>query len=221
MVRRDRRMRALQPGGRGQGRSRRRRRSLLLLGNGARPTAFFLVSWICRPAPPLLDPGPGDQDYLRSSELHVFCSGATSWVPGPYRGSAGLSSRWARPAGQTPGARRSRANRAPRKVLTMLRFFIRRVLLAVLTMFVVSVTTFGLFFAVPADPALTMCGARVCPADQAGRIRTSLGLDRPIPVQYAEYMRGIFVGRDVGAGADRIHCPAPCLGVSFRNRLPV
>jgi len=103
----------------------------------------------------------------------------------------------------------------------MLRFFIRRVLLAALTMFVVSVTTFGLFFAVPADPALTMCGARVCPADQAGRIRTSLGLDRPIPVQYAEYMRGIFVGRDVGTGADRIHCPAPCLGVSFRNRLPV
>ena len=103
----------------------------------------------------------------------------------------------------------------------MLRFFIRRVLLAVLTLFAVSVTTFLLFFAVPADPVLTMCGTRVCPADQAERIRTSLGLDRPFMVQYAEYMKGVFVGRDIGTGSDAIHCPAPCLGVSFRNHLPV
>ena len=103
----------------------------------------------------------------------------------------------------------------------MLRFFIRRVLLAVLTLFAVSVTTFLLFFAVPADPAATMCGTRICPADQAARIRTSLGLDRPLAVQYSEYMKGIFTGRDIGSGPDKIHCPAPCLGVSFRNHLPV
>jgi peptide/nickel transport system permease protein len=34
-------------------------------------------------------------------------------------------------------------------------------------------------------------------------------------------MKGVFVGRDVGTGSDAIHCPAPCLGVSFRNHLPV
>ena len=103
----------------------------------------------------------------------------------------------------------------------MLRFFIRRVLLAVVTLFAVSVTTFLLFFAAPADPAATMCGTKICPADQAARIRASLGLDRPLAVQYGEYMRGIFVGRDIGSGPDRIDCPAPCLGVSFRNHLPV
>src|SRR5215475_5041587 len=103
----------------------------------------------------------------------------------------------------------------------MLRFFTRRALLAVLTLFVVSVTTFLLSFAVPADPAATMCGTRICPADQAARIRTSLGLDRPLVVQYSEYMKGIFTGRDIGSGSDRIACPAPCLGVSFRNHLPV
>jgi len=103
----------------------------------------------------------------------------------------------------------------------MLRFFTRRVLLAVLTLFAVSVTTFLLFFAAPADPALTMCGSRICSADAAERIRTTLGLDRPIAEQYAEYMKGVFVGRDVGTGSDAIHCPAPCLGVSFRNHLPV
>jgi peptide/nickel transport system permease protein len=102
----------------------------------------------------------------------------------------------------------------------MLRFFIRRVPLAVLTLFAVSVT-FLLFFAVPADPAATMCGTRICPADQAARIRTGLGLDRPLAVQSSEYMKGIFTGRDIGSGSDTIHCPAPCLGVSFRNHLPV
>jgi peptide/nickel transport system permease protein len=103
----------------------------------------------------------------------------------------------------------------------MLRFFIRRVLLAIVTLFAVSVTTFLLFFAAPASPAATMCGARSCPPDQIARITKDLGLDRPLPVQYAEYMRGIFVGRDVGLGNNKISCPAPCLGVSFRNNLPV
>jgi peptide/nickel transport system permease protein len=103
----------------------------------------------------------------------------------------------------------------------MLRFFTRRVLLAVLTLFAVSITTFLLFFAAPAKPEDTMCGVRICSADAAARIRTSLGLDKPLVVQYADYMKGIFVGRDVGTGADAIHCPAPCLGVSFRNNLPV
>src|SRR6185369_5325683 len=103
----------------------------------------------------------------------------------------------------------------------MLRFFIRRVLLAVLTLFAVSVTTFLLFFAAPTSPAATMCGSKVCSNDQIVRITKNLGLDRPLPIQYAEYMRGVFVGRDVGHGSDSIHCPAPCLGVSFRNNLPV
>src|SRR5262245_34547713 len=103
----------------------------------------------------------------------------------------------------------------------MLRFFTRRVLLAVLTLFAVSITTFLLFFAVPAHPEDTMCGVKICDPQQAARIRSSLGLDRPLTVQYSDYMKGIFVGRDIGTGSDRIHCPAPCLGVSFRNHLPV
>jgi peptide/nickel transport system permease protein len=99
----------------------------------------------------------------------------------------------------------------------MLRFFIRRVLLAVLTLLAISVTTFLLFFAVPASPAATMCGNRICDADTQARITRSLGLDKPLTTQYAEYMKGIFVGRTVGTGSDAIKCPAPCLGVSFRT----
>jgi peptide/nickel transport system permease protein len=103
----------------------------------------------------------------------------------------------------------------------MLRFAIRRVLLAVLTLFAISVTVFVLYFAVPTNPAATMCGNRVCPVDVQARITRTLGLDKPLPVQYAEYMKAIFVGRTIVDGNYRIECPAPCLGVSFRTSQPV
>jgi peptide/nickel transport system permease protein len=90
-------------------------------------------------------------------------------------------------------------------------------LLAVVTIFAISVTTFLIFFAVPTNPAATMCGQKICPIEVQQRITRDLGLDRPLPVQYADYMKGIFVGRDIGSGADKIDCPAPCLGVSFRT----
>lgn len=103
----------------------------------------------------------------------------------------------------------------------MLRFAVRRTLLAVLTLFAISVVTFALFFAGPANPAATMCGQRICPQDVQERINHALGLDRPLPAQYADYMRGIFVGRDIPFGDTEIKCPAPCFGVSFRSREPV
>ncbi len=103
----------------------------------------------------------------------------------------------------------------------MLRFAIRRSLLAVLTLFAVSVTVFLLFFAVPQSPAATMCGNKVCSADAQARITRMLGLDQPLTVQYADYMKGIFVGRTVVDGSYRVVCPAPCLGISFRTNQPV
>jgi peptide/nickel transport system permease protein len=103
----------------------------------------------------------------------------------------------------------------------MLRFFIRRSLLALLTLFAISVTTFLLFFAVPVNPAATMCGVKICPADTQRLINKELGLDRPLAVQYGQYMKGIFAGRTIGTGNEAIKCPAPCLGVSFRTHQPV
>jgi len=103
----------------------------------------------------------------------------------------------------------------------MLRFFIRRSLLAVLTLFAISISTFLLFFAVPANPVATMCGQRICPAETQNLIEKELGLDQPLVNQYADYMRGIFVGRTIGSGATEKQCPAPCLGYSFRTGQPV
>jgi peptide/nickel transport system permease protein len=103
----------------------------------------------------------------------------------------------------------------------MLRFFVKRALLAVLTLFAISVTVFALFFLGPADPASSMCGSKACTAAQHERIVKSLELDKSSVTQYASYMRGIFVGREIGSGSEKIDCPAPCLGINFRTFEPV
>jgi peptide/nickel transport system permease protein len=91
----------------------------------------------------------------------------------------------------------------------------------VLTLFAISVTVFVLFFVGPADPASSMCGSKACTQAQHDRIEDGLGLDKSPVVQYANYMKGIFAGRQIGKGADAIACDAPCLGVDFRSLEPV
>ena len=102
----------------------------------------------------------------------------------------------------------------------MLRFVLRRSLLAVLTLFVISVLTFLLFFAVPADPASLMC-PRNCSTEQLQLIHTRLGLDKPLWNQYTDWIGGIIGGRTYGSGDWQRECHAPCLGYSFRTDEPV
>ncbi len=98
----------------------------------------------------------------------------------------------------------------------MLRFLFRRSLGAVAILLIISAVTFFLFYAIPRNPALLACG-KVCTPDQLAIVERNLGIDKPVPVQYWEYMIGIFAGRDFAAGP----CPAPCLGFSFADNRPV
>jgi peptide/nickel transport system permease protein len=102
----------------------------------------------------------------------------------------------------------------------MVRFVIRRLLLAVTTLFAISVITFLLFFAVPSSPATVMCG-KSCSPERIAQVEHRLGLDQPLIEQYTTYMKGIFVGRTIGSGDFVRECPAPCLGYSFRTDEPV
>ncbi|MEV4537276.1 ABC transporter permease [Asanoa sp. NPDC049518] len=104
----------------------------------------------------------------------------------------------------------------------MLRFFIKKLLLAATTLITVSVITFGLFFAAPNNPAELMCGNRkTCTPAQQESIARRMGLDKPVAQQYADFMAGIVKGRTFGEGDAMRECPAPCLGYSFRNDEPV
>lgn len=92
----------------------------------------------------------------------------------------------------------------------MLQFLIRRLIGAVVIMFLIGAFTFFLFYTIPADFAELACGKN-CSPENIAVIRENLGLDKPITTQFWEFMTGIVTGRDFPQG----HCSAPCLGVSF------
>jgi len=101
---------------------------------------------------------------------------------------------------------------------------VRRLFAAVITLLVVSLVVFGIFFMVPkltgSDPALAYVGKVASPAAIEGA-RKKMGFDKPVYEQYALYVKGLAVGRDYSNGPDVTHCPAPCFGYSFRNSQPV
>ncbi|HEY3954429.1 MAG TPA: ABC transporter permease [Streptosporangiaceae bacterium] len=79
----------------------------------------------------------------------------------------------------------------------MLTFIIRRLLWTVLVLFVISVVVFFLFFKTPGvDPARAIAGRNPSPAILAA-IRAQFGLNKPLPIQYLEMMKNIFVTRDL------------------------
>jgi peptide/nickel transport system permease protein len=97
----------------------------------------------------------------------------------------------------------------------MVRFLLKRLLLAVSVLLAVSIVSFLMFFALPRDPVTGMC-PKNCNAERLERVRTELGLNDPKAQQYVNYMKGIFVGRDLGS-AQGGKCEAPCLGYSYVN----
>jgi peptide/nickel transport system permease protein len=125
----------------------------------------------------------------------------------------------ARPGDTRPGRCR------PGKIVIV--FIIRRLFAAAIILVIVSFVTFMIFFLVPRLAGQT---AYTLALEYAGRSPTratvlavehQLGLDRPIMAQYWQFLSAIVVGRHYNSGASQVWCPAPCLGYSFRNQLPV
>ncbi len=102
----------------------------------------------------------------------------------------------------------------------MFRFLVRRLLIALLTLIAIDVITFTVFFAIPSSPGAVMC-SKGCTEERIAMTDRSLGLDKPKIVQFAEFNKGIFAGRDFDNGVTIDHCSAPCLGYSFRTQQPV
>lgn len=69
----------------------------------------------------------------------------------------------------------------------MLRFIIRRLLMGLLTLWLVSASVFIMAYGVPNDPATVIAGKRAT-LEVVQRIHKELGLDRPLIVQYGDYM---------------------------------
>ena len=71
----------------------------------------------------------------------------------------------------------------------MLSYLIRRLALTIPVLLGVATLVFSLLHLVPGDPAQSMLGEAAAPADVA-ELRTRLGLDRPLAVQYGDFMLG-------------------------------
>ena len=84
-------------------------------------------------------------------------------------------------------------------------YIIRRFILLITTILLVSIITFGVFQILPGDPVRTMLGTEADPT-QIENLRSELGLDRPLYEQYADWMKGLLTGE---------------LGNSLRFSMPV
>jgi len=78
----------------------------------------------------------------------------------------------------------------------MAKFIIRRLLLLIPILLGLTLLVFIFTRLLPGDPATTLLGERATPENIA-RVRESLGLDRPLPEQYLQYMGGLLQG-DLG-----------------------
>lgn len=87
----------------------------------------------------------------------------------------------------------------------MLKFIVKRLLLGIIVLLGVVTITFIMVRLLPSDPAAKWAGARATP-EQIAQARIELGLDKPLPAQYVDYLR------------DLLHLE---LGYSLRTHQPV
>jgi peptide/nickel transport system permease protein len=109
----------------------------------------------------------------------------------------------------------------------MIYFIIRRLILTVFLLVLVSLITFAIFFLVPRlagqttyQLAAQYVGRNPIPSEIKA-VEVKLGLNAPLYLQYGRYIKGIVAGTHYNNGTDVSYCPFPCFGYSFRNDQPV
>ena len=96
----------------------------------------------------------------------------------------------------------------------MLAYLARRLVASLFILLGVSIVTFGLTFLIPADPVAMIAGRNSTPEIRE-QIRHQLGLDRPVPEQYA-----IYLGRLVQGDMGKSYARKSDVGELIASRLP-
>ncbi|MFJ9552507.1 ABC transporter permease [Nocardiopsis sp. NPDC101807] len=105
----------------------------------------------------------------------------------------------------------------------MLTYILRRLGAGLLLLAVVTLVTFAIFYVVPrwagrtTEQLATMYVGRAPTPEAIQATIERLGLDKPVFVQFGEFVRGIFLGAEYRFGRDTIECSAPCFGYSFQS----
>jgi len=97
------------------------------------------------------------------------------------------------------------------------RWLLRRALLVVYTLLVVSLLVFGITQVLPADAAVTLLGENATPAALAA-VRARLGLNDPVWAQYWHWLSGVLVG-DFGTSMRTGQAVGPVMLVALSRSL--
>jgi len=76
----------------------------------------------------------------------------------------------------------------------MLRFFLGRLIVLIPTFIGVSIIAFAFIRVLPGDPVMLMSGERVMSEERYAQLNHLLGFDRPLYVQYLDYLGGVLTG---------------------------
>jgi dipeptide transport system permease protein len=76
----------------------------------------------------------------------------------------------------------------------MIRFFLKRLAVLIPTFIGVSIIAFSFIRMLPGDPVALLSGERVMSPERHALISQQLGLDRPIVIQYLDYLWGVLRG---------------------------
>lgn len=105
----------------------------------------------------------------------------------------------------------------------MLAFLVKRILSGLLTIVLVSMLVYALFWYGPKSPALAICvqenQARCGPTSPILEdYEERLGYNNPVYSEYGKWALGLVKDREIMLGQTAYDCPAPCLGLSFRDK---
>lgn len=101
----------------------------------------------------------------------------------------------------------------------MFGYIVRRLFAALLVLIITSMAVFALFYLGPDNPAKPLCDRQQrCTPEKLERLERAMQLDKPVHVAYAQWAKGLFVGRTVVySETEKYECSAPCLGISYTN----
>ena len=102
----------------------------------------------------------------------------------------------------------------------MFAYVVKRLLAGVVVLLIISAAIFVLFWKGPSSPAQPICDrltSNRCTPERLERFEEGLGYNNPMALEYAKFVKGIFVGREIQVGATPRDCEKPCLGISSRT----
>lgn len=106
----------------------------------------------------------------------------------------------------------------------MFAYIVKRALAGVVVVILVSMAIFALFWYGPSSPAQPICDRETsnrCTPERLERYEETLGYNNPSYVEYGKFMKGVVAGRTITIGPTEYPCAAPCLGYSYRTKVPV